>query len=124
MYLSGFLGRDINTGRIPSDPAAQVQLSLDRMLQTLKAAGLDFRHMVFINPYLTKNIPMNVMNCDVREAFRVWQHAGSGNDSGAGTAERGQHGVHRRGRAGSRETKSGSSEEHGAEPDGESVCIR
>src|SRR3954447_2820097 len=62
MYLSGFLGRDINTGQIPSDPAAQVQLSLDRMLQTLKAAGLDFRHMVFINPYLTRNIPMNVMN--------------------------------------------------------------
>src|SRR4051812_41563314 len=62
MYLSGFLGRDINTGQIPSDPAAQVQLSLDRMLQTLKAAGLDFRHMVFMNPYLTRNIPMNVMN--------------------------------------------------------------
>lgn len=62
MYLSGFLGRDINTGQIPADPAAQVQLSLDRMLQTLKTAGLDFRHMVFVNPYLTRNIPMNVMN--------------------------------------------------------------
>src|SRR5579884_658391 len=62
MYLSGFLGRDINTGQIPTDPAAQVQLSLDRMAQTLKAAGLDFRNMVFVNPYLTKNIPMGVMN--------------------------------------------------------------
>ena len=62
MYLAGFLGRDIHTGQIPSDPAAQVQLSLDRMLQTLKAAGLDFRHMVFINPYLTSTIPVNVMN--------------------------------------------------------------
>ena len=62
MYLSGFLGRDINTGHIPSDPAAQVQLSLDRMAQTLKAADLDFRNMVFINPYLTKDIPMGVMN--------------------------------------------------------------
>src|SRR5437763_5878067 len=30
MYLSGFLGRDINTGRIPEDPAARVTLSLDR----------------------------------------------------------------------------------------------
>ena len=62
MYLSGFLGRDIGTGHIPSDPAAQVQLSLDRMAQTLKAADLDFRNMVFINPYLTKDIPMGVMN--------------------------------------------------------------
>jgi reactive intermediate/imine deaminase len=62
MYLSGFLGRDINTGQIPADPASQVQLSLDRMAQTLKAADLDFRNMVFINPYLTKDIPMGVMN--------------------------------------------------------------
>jgi reactive intermediate/imine deaminase len=62
LYLSGFLGRDISTGRIPEDPAAQVELSLDRMQATLKAAGLDFRHMVFVNPYLTGKIPMGVMN--------------------------------------------------------------
>ncbi len=62
LYLSGLLGRDVNTGKIPDDPAAQVQLALDRMGQTLKAAGLDFRHMVFINPYLTNKIPMDVMN--------------------------------------------------------------
>jgi reactive intermediate/imine deaminase len=62
MYLSGFLGRDINTGRIPEDPAAQVDLALDRMKATLAAAGLDFRHMVFVNPYLTDKMPMGVMN--------------------------------------------------------------
>jgi 2-iminobutanoate/2-iminopropanoate deaminase len=62
LYLSGFLGRDINTGRIPEDPAAQVELALDRMEATLKAAGLDFRHMVFVNPYLTQKIPMGTMN--------------------------------------------------------------
>jgi len=62
LYLSGFLGRDINTGKIPEEPEAQVQLALDRMKQTLAAAGMDFRHMVFINPYLTKNMPTNVMN--------------------------------------------------------------
>ena len=39
MYLSGFLGRDIKTGRIPEDPAGQVELSLNRMLETLKAAS-------------------------------------------------------------------------------------
>jgi reactive intermediate/imine deaminase len=62
LYLSGFLGRDINTGKIPEDPAEQVQLALTRVNQTLAAAGMDFRNMVFVNPYLTKNIPMNVMN--------------------------------------------------------------
>ncbi len=62
LYLSGFLGRDVNTGKIPEDPAAQVQLSLDRMKQVLTAAGMDFRHMVFINPYLTRDMPMGVMN--------------------------------------------------------------
>ena len=61
-YLSGFLGRDITTGQIPSDPGEQVQLSLKRMEQTLKAAGLGFENMVFINPYLTAKIPMGVMN--------------------------------------------------------------
>ena len=62
VYLSGFLGRDINTGQIPADPTAQVDLALDRMQAALKAAGLDFRNMVFVNPYLTANLPMGVMN--------------------------------------------------------------
>lgn len=62
MYLSGFLGRDIKSGQIPADPAGQVELSLNRMLETLKAAGLDFRNMVFVNPYLTAAIPAPVMN--------------------------------------------------------------
>ncbi|MDX1980827.1 MAG: RidA family protein [Bryobacteraceae bacterium] len=62
VFLSGFLGRDVKTGNIPADPAAQVQLALDRMKETLKAAGLDFRHMVFVNPYLSPQLPMNVMN--------------------------------------------------------------
>jgi 2-iminobutanoate/2-iminopropanoate deaminase len=62
MYLSGFLGRDIKTGRIPADPGEQVQLSLDRMKETLAAAGMDFRHLVFVNPYLTSAIPAGVMN--------------------------------------------------------------
>jgi reactive intermediate/imine deaminase len=53
LYLSGFFGADVATGRVPDDPAAQVQLALDNMKQTLAAAGMDFRHMVFVNPYLT-----------------------------------------------------------------------
>jgi reactive intermediate/imine deaminase len=62
LYLSGFLGRDINTGKIPEDPAEQVELAFTRVNQTLTAAGMDFRNVVFVNPYLTKNMPMGVMN--------------------------------------------------------------
>ena len=62
LYLSGFLGRNINTGQIPENLGDQVQLALDRMKATLTAAGMDFRHMVFINPYLTEKMPMGIMN--------------------------------------------------------------
>ncbi|MDQ6666087.1 MAG: Rid family hydrolase [Acidobacteriota bacterium] len=62
LFLSGFLGRDIQTGQIPSDPAAQVELSLNRMRQTLQAAGMDFQNLVFVNPYLTGKMPMDAMN--------------------------------------------------------------
>lgn len=53
LYLSGFFGADVATGTIPDDPDAQVQLAFDNMKQTLAAAGMDFRHVVFVNPYLT-----------------------------------------------------------------------
>jgi reactive intermediate/imine deaminase len=53
LYLSGFVGAETATGRIPPDAGAQVQLALDNMKHTLAAAGLDFRHVVFVNPYLT-----------------------------------------------------------------------
>jgi reactive intermediate/imine deaminase len=53
LFLSGSLGADVVTGRVPGDPDAQVQLALDNMRQTLVAAGMDFRHVVFVNPYLT-----------------------------------------------------------------------
>ena len=54
LYLSGFFGSDVATNRIPDDPDAQVQLAFDNMKQTLAAAGMDFRHVVFVNPYLTE----------------------------------------------------------------------
>ncbi len=62
LYISGLLGRDPETGRIPEAPADQVRLALERVGGVLKAAGMDFRNLVFVNPYLTKNMPMRVMN--------------------------------------------------------------
>lgn len=62
LYLSGVFGRDPKTGRVPEDPSEQVQLALDQMRAVLSAAGLDFRHVVFVNPYLTAKMPMDAMN--------------------------------------------------------------
>ena len=53
LFLSGALGADIATGRVPADADAQVQLALDNLRRVLAAAHLDFRHVVFVNPYLT-----------------------------------------------------------------------
>jgi reactive intermediate/imine deaminase len=62
LFISGMLGSNPETGKVPDDPAIEVDLALDRMQAVLKAAGLDLRHMVFVNPYLTTSIPMRVMN--------------------------------------------------------------
>jgi reactive intermediate/imine deaminase len=62
LFVSAMIGVDAETGRVPDDPAAQVDLALDRMQAVLKAAGLDMANMVFVNPYLTSEIPGRVMN--------------------------------------------------------------
>ena len=63
LYLSGSFGADIRTGKVAADAPAQVQLALDNMKQILNAAGMDFRHVVFVNPYLTdsSSTPMNAI---------------------------------------------------------------
>lgn len=62
LFISGMPGRDPVTGKIPDDPAAQVDLALDRLQAVVKAAGLELSHMVFVNPYLTSDVPTRVMN--------------------------------------------------------------
>lgn len=53
----------VPAGEKVSDPlAAQVDFALDRMKAVLEAAGLDLSHMVFVNPYLTAQLPTRVMN--------------------------------------------------------------
>lgn len=53
LYISGVFGADVASGKVPDEVSAQVQLALDNMKQILTAAGVDFRHVVFVNPYLT-----------------------------------------------------------------------
>ncbi len=62
LFVSSMPGSDPVTGKVPDDPAAQVDLALDRVEAVTKAAGLDLSHMVFVNPYLTGEIPMRIMN--------------------------------------------------------------
>jgi reactive intermediate/imine deaminase len=62
LFLSAMSGSDPSSGKVPDDPAVQVDFALDRMKAVLEAAGLSLGHMVFVNPYLTADIPMRVMN--------------------------------------------------------------
>ena len=62
LFISGMTGRDPVTGKVPDDPAAQVDAALDGLQAVVKAAGLELSHMVFVNPYLTPDVPHRVMN--------------------------------------------------------------
>ncbi len=62
LFISAMRGRSPSTGSVPSDAATEVDLALDGMKAVVEAAGLDMRHVVFVNPYLTKAIPGKTMN--------------------------------------------------------------
>ena len=62
LFVSSMPGADPVSGKVPDDPAAQVDLALDRVAAVVKAAGLELSNMVFVNPYLTSEIPSRIMN--------------------------------------------------------------
>lgn len=62
LFISTMPGIDPATGKISASPADQVDAALDRLTSVLKAAGLTRANMVFVNPYLTSEIPMRIMN--------------------------------------------------------------
>jgi enamine deaminase RidA (YjgF/YER057c/UK114 family) len=55
-------GLDARARGVPGTPAMQVDLALDALAAVVEAAGLTLSHLVFVNPYLTKQVPMDVMN--------------------------------------------------------------
>ena len=69
LFVSGMRGRELSNGSVPSDPAKQVSLALDGVKAVVEAAGLTMAHMVFVNPYLTDQIPSRVMNKLYAERF-------------------------------------------------------
>lgn len=62
LFISSMPGSDAAGGKIPDDPGAQVDAALDRMQDVLKASGLQFANVVFVNPYLTEALPHRIMN--------------------------------------------------------------
>ena len=62
LFVSTMPGSDPANGSVPRDAASQVDFALDRLKSVVQAAGLTLGHMVFVNPYLTSEIPMRIMN--------------------------------------------------------------
>jgi enamine deaminase RidA (YjgF/YER057c/UK114 family) len=81
LFISSMAGADAATGKVPGDPGAQVDLALDGMQAVVKAAGLEMSHVVFVNPYLTSDIPSRIMNQRYAKRFEF------GNTPGRATIE-------------------------------------
>jgi len=81
LYVSTMPGSDPANAAVPQNPGAQVDLALDRMSAVLQAAGLTNANMVFVNPYLTSEVPMRIMNEHYARRFEF------GNTPGRATIE-------------------------------------
>ena len=62
LFVSAMRGRDLESGKVPEDPAEQTDLALDGLKAVAETAGLSMKHFVFINPFLTLKIPTKIMN--------------------------------------------------------------
>jgi enamine deaminase RidA (YjgF/YER057c/UK114 family) len=61
LFVSATPGIDPN-GKGLREPGAQVDSALDSLTAIVEAAGLKMSNMVFVNPYLTSEVPMRIMN--------------------------------------------------------------
>jgi enamine deaminase RidA (YjgF/YER057c/UK114 family) len=62
LFVSTMPGGDPSNGKVLREPAAQVDFALDRLTAVVEAAGLKMSHLVFVNPYLTREVPARIMN--------------------------------------------------------------
>jgi enamine deaminase RidA (YjgF/YER057c/UK114 family) len=69
LFVSTMPGSDPANGKVPSDPAKQVDLALEGLASVLQASGLSLAHMVFVNPYLTSEVPTRIMNEQYAKRF-------------------------------------------------------
>ena len=69
MPVSAIPASASSSAKASDDPAAQVDVALDQMKAVVEAAGLKLSNMVFVNPYLTAQFPMRVMNQHYAQRF-------------------------------------------------------
>jgi enamine deaminase RidA (YjgF/YER057c/UK114 family) len=69
LFVSAIPANAASGGTASDDPAAQVDFALDQMKAIVEAAGLKLANMVFVNPYLTAQLPMRVMNKHYAQRF-------------------------------------------------------
>jgi 2-iminobutanoate/2-iminopropanoate deaminase len=51
LYLSGQLGLELGTQHVPSDVKLEIRIMLDNLKATLAAAGLEMKHLVFVQVF-------------------------------------------------------------------------
>lgn len=67
VYLTGGLGRDFATGKVPDAPRDQVKVAMDTAGTVLKSAGLDLRHLIYANIYVSPEMPMKALAEAIQE---------------------------------------------------------
>ena len=61
VYLSGGVGREALAAVRAKAPAAQLKVQMNETEKVLKQAGMEMRHLVYANVYVTNKLPMPVL---------------------------------------------------------------
>lgn len=60
-FLTGSLGRVFESGEIPAEPRKQVKIAMESADVVLKAAGMELRHLVYANIYVSPDMPIRAL---------------------------------------------------------------
>lgn len=69
LYLSGQLGLEPGTQRVPDDLRREIHIMLDNLKSTLEAAGLGMKHLVFVQVFCSDVSLFAAFNQIYREYF-------------------------------------------------------
>lgn len=70
LYISGIMGRDSNSGKIPKTPEGQVQMVFDRLKKVLSEAKADAGNVAFVNIYRTSTIPAEMVDAAIAKFWK------------------------------------------------------
>src|SRR5258708_5006793 len=71
LYVSGEIGLEVHTGQIPKDFDAEVKACLDNIGIVLKAAGMDYSHVVSAPAFLTDITQFKRLNGGYASDFKT-----------------------------------------------------